>query len=92
MEGIFRVPGSQNRINELAAMYEVGGDEADAISLEQESTHDVGGLFKLFLRRLPEPLCTFELYSTFVDLQGRPPRHPRTAAHAQRLTNVQKGT
>lgn len=71
VEGIFRVPGSQNRINEMAAMYEVGGDEADAISLEQESTHDVGGLFKLFLRRLPEPLCTFELYSTFVDVQEK---------------------
>ena len=32
------------------------------------SPHIVGGLLKMFLREMPEPLLTFELYEIFVQI------------------------
>ena len=40
------------------------------INLSLEDPHDVGGVFKLYFRSLPEPLCTYEKYSKFKAIQG----------------------
>ncbi|KAJ5077633.1 rho/rac/cdc gtpase-activating protein [Anaeramoeba ignava] len=62
-EGIFRISGSSIQIQELKRKYDNGKTpNLDKVS----SPHIVSGLLKLFLRELPEPLLSFELYDVFV--------------------------
>jgi len=69
-EGIFRVPGSVSRIQVLADMFRKGKLKyLEKLNLKLEDPHDVGGLFKLYLRSLPNSLCTSELYNEFYSAQ-----------------------
>ncbi|PRP84978.1 hypothetical protein PROFUN_07363 [Planoprotostelium fungivorum] len=73
VEGLFRISGALSKILELRKKYSQG--KAPDLNLEQ--SHTVAGLLKSFLRDLPHPLFTFELYSLFcsaveiADLKGR---------------------
>lgn len=61
--GIFRLSGSAVQIAEYRKILDKGGK----IDLPQESDpHCVAGLLKLYLRELPEPLCTYDLYDQFI--------------------------
>lgn len=40
---------------------------------EEDNAHDVAALFKEFLRCLPEPLLTRELYTSFLSTQSMYP-------------------
>ena len=65
-EGIYRRSGVQSKINRLLA-----GLRFDAwnvhISSDEYTEHDVANVLKRFLRTLPEPLLTNELYSQWID-------------------------
>jgi hypothetical protein len=61
--GLFRVPGSQKRIRQLRYEFDSGRDVCFSDDLNPT---DVAGLLKAFLRDLPEPLLTKELYSPFI--------------------------
>ncbi|KAJ3444810.1 rho/rac/cdc gtpase-activating protein [Anaeramoeba flamelloides] len=65
-EGIYRIPGSVNRIQQLKKEF----DEKDAVDISNvtKSVHDVAGLLKLYLRELPEPLLTYDFYEIFVEI------------------------
>ena len=60
-EGIFRISGNSREVNDLRARIENGHD----IVLSDYSPHTVACLLKMWLRELPEPLMTFELYDAF---------------------------
>ena len=60
--GIFRVPGSARRITQITEAFD---SEATA-DVENASPNDMASVLKLFLRSLPAPLLTFELYSAFL--------------------------
>jgi len=63
LEGIFRISGSLNEIQTLKANIDNGEDvDIDKI----KDPHVVSGLLKLYLRELPEPLMTFQLYYPFI--------------------------
>lgn len=62
-EGIFRVNGTISEVNAARARLEEGGE----FLLPNESVYVVAGLLKLFLRELPEPVFTFELYQRFIN-------------------------
>jgi hypothetical protein len=64
-QGLFRVSGNKNKIRD----YETKFDQENVnVSLsENEDEHTVAGLFKLFLRELPEPIIPYELYDTVMD-------------------------
>jgi len=64
--GVFRVSGTKGKINDAVARLEKNGN-ADEFLLPDESIHVVTGLLKLFLRELPEPVCTFDLYKPILD-------------------------
>jgi len=65
-EGIFRLSGSVTLINEL----KTNVDKGNAVDLASvNDPHAVAGLLKMFLRELPEPLCTFELHEKFLEIQ-----------------------
>lgn len=59
VEGLFRVNGNASRMKHAKAEIDAGGSVSG-------TTHDQTGLLKLFLRELPEPLLTFQLYEAFV--------------------------
>lgn len=62
VEGLFRLSGSQNDIDRYQAEY----DKGHPVDLSKElDPHCVAGIFKLYLRVMPEPLLTFDRYGYF---------------------------
>jgi len=67
-EGLFRISGSLETIKTMRNEIDKG-IEMD-FTKSATSPHNVTGLVKLFLREMPEPLLTFELYEEFLDVVG----------------------
>ncbi|XP_062255594.1 unconventional myosin-IXAa isoform X4 [Platichthys flesus] len=66
-EGIFRKSGSTNKIKEL----KLGLDtDVDSMNLDDYNIHVIASVFKQWLRDLPNPLMTFELYEEFLRGMG----------------------
>jgi len=66
VEGIFRVPGEQDTVDALKAAYEK--DENRNVLQEMKvEPHDVGTLFKLYFRMMPEPLIPTSHYDLILD-------------------------
>ncbi|XP_053184590.1 rho GTPase-activating protein 6-like [Scomber japonicus] len=62
--GIFRVGSSKKRVRQLREEFDQGWE----VHLDEEhSVHDVAALLKEFLRDMPDPLLTRELYTTFIN-------------------------
>jgi len=71
-EGVFRVPGQSMIMDRLKDDFDaagLGNEATVAASFLDYDAHDVAGLFKLFLKMLPEPVLTFGLYDAFLRLQ-----------------------
>ena len=62
-EGIFRIAG---RFGEIERIRELVDSGVDVDFSEHKSIHDVAGLFKKFLRELPTPLLTYEVFDTII--------------------------
>ncbi|XP_041128228.1 rho GTPase-activating protein 6-like isoform X1 [Polyodon spathula] len=62
--GIFRVGSSKKRVRQLRAEFDSG---VDVMLDEEQSVHDIAALLKEFLRDIPDPLLTRELYSAFIN-------------------------
>nr|XP_057921897.1 rho GTPase-activating protein 36 isoform X3 [Doryrhamphus excisus] len=61
--GIFRVGSSKKRVRQLREDFDMGVD----VQLDEEqSVHDVAALLKEFLRDMPDPLLSRELYPAFL--------------------------
>ncbi|XP_034713013.1 rho GTPase-activating protein 36 isoform X2 [Etheostoma cragini] len=61
--GIFRVGSSKKRVRQLLEDFDRGVD----VQLDEEQcVHDVAALLKEFLRELPDPLLSRELYPAFL--------------------------
>ncbi|XP_028420288.1 rho GTPase-activating protein 36 isoform X3 [Perca flavescens] len=61
--GIFRVGSSKKRVRQLLEDFDRGVD----VQLDEEqSVHDVAALLKEFLREIPDPLLSRELYPAFL--------------------------
>jgi len=58
--GLFRVAGNKENIDSMRDLYQ------EEIEVKLEDVHDVAGVFKLYLRMLPEPLIPYEQYSSFI--------------------------
>ncbi|XP_026856772.2 unconventional myosin-IXAb isoform X2 [Electrophorus electricus] len=62
-EGIYRKSGSTNKIKEL----KMGLDtDANSVNLDDYNIHVIASVLKQWLRDLPNPLMTFELYEEFI--------------------------
>ncbi|XP_075713831.1 unconventional myosin-IXa isoform X2 [Rhinoderma darwinii] len=66
-EGIYRKPGSTNKIRELRQNLDT---DIDIVNLDDYNIHVIASVFKQWLRELPNPLMTFELYEEFLRSMG----------------------
>ncbi|KAM4678168.1 unconventional myosin-IXa isoform 2-T2 [Discoglossus pictus] len=66
-EGIYRKPGSTNKIRELRQILDT---DIDNVNLDEYNIHVIASVFKQWLRELPNPLMTFELYEEFLRSMG----------------------
>eukprot|EP00066_Takifugu_rubripes_P018966 XP_011608232.1 PREDICTED: unconventional myosin-IXa isoform X2 [Takifugu rubripes] len=66
-EGIYRKSGSTNKIRELKQGLDT---DVDSMNLDDYNIHVIGSVFKQWLRDLPNPLLTFELYKEFIRAMG----------------------
>ncbi len=67
--GIFRQSGDTETLQLLRAKIEAG----ETVEWNKQDVHDTAGIFKLYLRELPEPVTTYDAYSiiqTAVELTG----------------------
>lgn len=63
VQGIFRISGTENDVKKIQEIY----DDGKTFDLEKyEDVNVIASLFKLFLRKQPTPLLTFELYKEFL--------------------------
>ncbi|XP_076011513.1 unconventional myosin-IXAa isoform X2 [Genypterus blacodes] len=66
-EGIYRKSGSTNKIKELKQGLDT---DVDSVNLDDYNIHVIASVFKQWLRDLPNPLMTFELYEEFIRLMA----------------------
>uniref|UniRef100_A0A3B3V095 Myosin IXA n=1 Tax=Poecilia latipinna TaxID=48699 RepID=A0A3B3V095_9TELE len=62
-EGIYRKSGSTNKIKELKLALDT---DVESMNLDDYNIHVIASVFKQWLRDLPNPLMTFELYEEFI--------------------------
>lgn len=63
--GIYRISGSLSTINKLKRSIDTN-PSINATILSSVDINAIAGLFKLWLRELPEPLMTYALYTSFL--------------------------
>lgn len=66
-EGIYRKSGSTNKIKELRQGLDT---DVESVNLDDYNIHVIASVFKQWLRDLPNPLMTFELYEEFLRAMG----------------------
>lgn len=69
-EGLFRVTGFKSEMATLRQRAEA--EEHFSLDGQPNLAHEVASLLKLFLRELPDPLFTFQLYDQFLGLADVP--------------------
>lgn len=63
-EGIYRRAGAKNAIEALVKLFDSGKDP----DLQNEDPYTICCVVKEYLKKLPDPLTTYELYNSFMDL------------------------
>ncbi|XP_058484724.1 unconventional myosin-IXAa isoform X1 [Solea solea] len=66
-EGIYRKSGSTNKIKELKQGLDT---DVESMNLDDYNINVIASVFKQWLRDLPNPLLTFELYEEFIRAMG----------------------
>ncbi|XP_065069336.1 rho GTPase-activating protein 45-like [Rhopilema esculentum] len=65
VKGIYRVSGVKTKVEALSQQFETAGS---AVDLQSTHPHLITSVLKLYLRELPEPLMTFDLYNDFIQI------------------------
>lgn len=77
VEGLFRIAGSAAKIKKLRAAFDAGIVDLNEF---ENDVHAVTGVFKQYLRELPEPLLTFDLYEDWIQASSITDRDARLQA------------
>ncbi|PAV82726.1 hypothetical protein WR25_16146 isoform B [Diploscapter pachys] len=64
-KGIYRTCGVKSKVEEICGKFE-RSDGSDDIPLDDVNPMNLASVVKLYLRKLPDPLLTFEAYDDFV--------------------------
>ncbi|XP_074643925.1 rho GTPase-activating protein 29-like isoform X2 [Tubulanus polymorphus] len=62
-KGLYRVSGVKSRVEKLCQLFEIEGEKVD---LSEQHPNVISNVLKLYLRQLPEPLLTYQLYPEFI--------------------------
>uniref|UniRef100_A0A3Q3EW19 N-chimaerin n=1 Tax=Labrus bergylta TaxID=56723 RepID=A0A3Q3EW19_9LABR len=65
-EGLYRVSGFSEHIEEVRLAFDRDGEKADISANAYADINIIAGALKLYLRDLPIPVITFDLYSKFI--------------------------
>ncbi|KAK9236168.1 hypothetical protein V1525DRAFT_231081 [Lipomyces kononenkoae] len=85
--GIYRVPGSMANVNELKKAF----DSGSTVNMNDERWYDintVAGCLKLYLRELPEPLLTEELFPEFTRIAKIADEHEQVALFSRAVESL----
>eukprot|EP01089_Gocevia_fonbrunei_P019974 TRINITY_DN724_c0_g1_i1.p1 TRINITY_DN724_c0_g1~~TRINITY_DN724_c0_g1_i1.p1 ORF type:complete len:671 (-),score=151.06 TRINITY_DN724_c0_g1_i1:3693-5705(-) len=63
VEGIFRLSGNNLEVEQYKKIL----DEGDDIPFWEPSPHTVCNLLKMYIRELPDPILTYQLYDAFIE-------------------------
>ncbi|KAK9367480.1 hypothetical protein V1509DRAFT_626777 [Lipomyces kononenkoae] len=85
--GIYRVPGSMASVNELKKAFD-SGSEVDMNDERWYDINTVAGCLKLYLRELPEPLLTDELFSEFTQIAKIPDEREQIPLFSRMVENL----
>ncbi|CAO3619434.1 unnamed protein product [Mucor hiemalis] len=87
-EGIYRKSGGAAQIRSIQLSF----DQGEKIDLcDEEEYNDVCAItsvLKQYFRELPNPLLTFEMYSTFIDISSMNPDEKKTEAFIAALAQL----
>ncbi|XP_058250213.1 unconventional myosin-IXb-like isoform X2 [Hemibagrus wyckioides] len=84
-EGIYRKSGSTLKAKELHHLLDTS---PQSTSLDNYQIHTVTGLIKCWLRELPDPLMTFDLYNDFLYAADLPEKSERLRAIYRKLEEL----
>ncbi|GFT48615.1 rho GTPase-activating protein 44 [Nephila pilipes] len=73
-EGLFRIGGSMIKIKKMKSAFDAGFHH---LIEEERDPHNVAGILKLYLRSLPEPLLTYQLYDQWMEAAMEPDHDTR---------------
>ncbi|XP_053715884.1 rho GTPase-activating protein 44-like isoform X6 [Synchiropus splendidus] len=76
-EGLFRIAPSASKLKKLKASLDCGVLDVQEYSADP---HAIAGALKSYLRELPEPLMTFELYNDWIQASNIPDQDKRLQA------------
>ncbi|KPJ17437.1 GTPase-activating protein CdGAPr [Papilio machaon] len=81
VDGIYRLSGGAALTQRLRAAFDAAGDTPpDLAPPLQRDPHALASLLKMYFRELPNPLCTYQLYESFVSAVQQPDEAARLRA------------
>ncbi|KPP60843.1 hypothetical protein Z043_121121 [Scleropages formosus] len=83
-EGLYRVSGSAERIEDVKLAFDRDGEEANISAAMYADINVIAGALKLYLRELPTPVITYDAYPKFMQAA-------RTTSLDIRLEAVRQG-
>ncbi|MEQ2270611.1 Beta-chimaerin [Xenotaenia resolanae] len=79
-EGLYRVSGFSEHIEDVRLAFDRDGERADISASAYADINIIAGALKLYLRDLPIPVITFDLYSKFIQAAKLPNAESRLEA------------
>ncbi|KAJ8004779.1 hypothetical protein DPEC_G00139860 [Dallia pectoralis] len=79
-EGLYRVSGFSEHIEDVRLAFDRDGEKADISADVYNDINIIAGALKLYLRDLPIPVITFEVYSRFIQAAKIPDPESRLEA------------
>ena len=73
LEGIYRKSGGASTMKAICDAFEEGRDIDGIVNNDSESIYAVTSSLKQYLRNLPNPLVTYDLYMPLIDLCSKEP-------------------
>uniref|UniRef100_A0A7N9AQH0 Beta-chimaerin n=1 Tax=Mastacembelus armatus TaxID=205130 RepID=A0A7N9AQH0_9TELE len=79
-EGLYRVSGFSEHVEDVRLAFDRDGEKADISANAYADINIIAGALKLYLRDLPIPVITFDLYSKFIQAAKIPNPESRLEA------------
>eukprot|EP01080_Neovahlkampfia_damariscottae_P000792 gene792-9042_t len=87
-DGIFRIAAPSEFRDKWSKLMDAGELLPLSGSNKEDLTHNVASVFKLYIRELPNPLLTYELYDEFLKSVKIEDRKERLESYAKLLTEI----